>query len=332
MPIRLLTDVQRLPQSSHPGVVITPAPDFGHISNLRKALKYFALSRRFDYLLLDFSPCIYYLGLLKLLAPWHKCKVASLDLFITHPDLCDNLLKSMLRWERVLCLKGVDRIFLYSKNNAALSKAYHIDPGKLTYLPFKVNGYDCVKSAPTADMGYIFSGGYSRRDYPTLVKACEGLPYPVRIVVPPHAQAKIHGTVLQESALPPNVEVVHDDGSLESFVAHIAQARVVVIPTKKRDFASTGTSVYLMSMALGKCVIISSGPTTDEILSEDLAVVVPPEDPGALREAIQRVYADDAYRNRLAQAGRKYALGLGDEKTFFNSVLNAIASEGIQNR
>ena len=114
-PVRLLTDVKRLAESSHPGVVVTEAPDFGGISNFRKALKYFALMRRYDYVLLDFSTVIYYLGLFKLLAPWRRCKVASLDAFITHPDLCTSLPKKLLRWERVLCLKGVDRIFLYSR-------------------------------------------------------------------------------------------------------------------------------------------------------------------------------------------------------------------------
>ena len=328
MPVRLLANVKRLPQSIYPGAAVTEAPDFGGMSNFRRALKYFALMRQFDYLLLDFSTVIYYLGLFKLLAPWQRCKVASLDLFITHPDLCDSAAKKLLRWERVLCLKGVDRIFLYSKNNAALCRAYHISPSKLTYVPFKVNSYEHVAATATGDAGYVFSGGVSRRDYPTLVKACEGLPYPVRIVVPSPDQAKVHATVLDESALPPNVKVVHDDGSLESFLGHIAQSRLVVIPTKKRDFASTGTSVYLMSMALGKCVIISAGPTADEILTDGMAVIVPPEDPRALREAIQKVYEDDEYRCRIAQAGRKYALGLGDEKTFFQSLLKAVVEDG----
>ena len=128
--MRLLTDVKRLPESSYPGVAITAAPDFSGLSNFRVALTYFALMRRFDYLLLDFSTVIYYLGLFKLLAPWRRCKVASLDLFITHPDMCRSLPTKLLRWERVLCLKGVDRIFLYSRNNDALSRAYRIPPAK----------------------------------------------------------------------------------------------------------------------------------------------------------------------------------------------------------
>ena len=325
MPIRLLTDVKRLAHSSHSGVIVTTAPDFGNVSNFRKALKYFAIGRQFDYILLDFSTVIYYLGLLKLLAPWRRCKVGSLDAFITHPDLCDTLPKKLVRWARMLCLKGVDRIFLYSKNNAALSAAYRIAPEKLVYVPFKVNAYDLVASSPTGDVGYIFSGGMSRRDYPTLIKASEDLPYPVKIVVPAPDQARVHSTFLDESTLPANVKIVHDDGSLKSFIGHIAQARMVVIPTKKRDFASTGTSVYLMSMALGKCVIISAGPTSDQILGDGQAVIVPPEDPLALRQAIQRVYEDDSYRNQIAQTGRGYALSLGNEETFFQTLLTDIA-------
>ncbi len=330
MSIRLLTDVKRLAESNHPDVAVTAAPDFSGLSNYRIALKYFALMRQFDYLLLDFSTVIYYLGFFKLLAPWRRCKVASLDQFITHPDLCRSLPKKILRWERVLCLKGVDRIFLYSKNNAEFCRAYRIAPRKLTYVPFKVNGRETVLATPTGDAGYIFSGGMSRRDYPTLIKACEGLKYPVRIVVPPPAEAQVHSTFLDESMLPPNVKVVHDDGKLETFLGHIAHSRLVVIPTKKLDFASTGTSVYTMSMALGKCVIISAGPTADDILTDETAVIVPPEDPRALREAIQEVYEDNERRCRIAQAGRKYALGIGDEKRFFQSLLNEVAAEGTR--
>jgi glycosyltransferase involved in cell wall biosynthesis len=80
-------------------------------------------------------------------------------------------------------------------------------------------------------------------------------------------------------------------------------------------------------MALGKCVLITSGPTTDLILNNELAVIVPPEDPPALRDAIKKVFSDDGYRTRIAKAGQKYALSLGGESEFFSSLRNEITAE-----
>jgi hypothetical protein len=80
-------------------------------------------------------------------------------------------------------------------------------------------------------------------------------------------------------------------------------------------------------MALKKCVIISSGPTTDGILTEDIAVMVPPEDPKALRYAIEKVFNDETYRKRIAENGYNYAVSLGDEKRLHDSIIKEIVAD-----
>jgi glycosyltransferase involved in cell wall biosynthesis len=61
-----------------------------------------------------------------------------------------------------------------------------------------------------------------------------------------------------------------------------------------------------MAMAMRKCVIITEGLATKGMLS-DQAIIVAPKDPGAMADAIARVWNDDALRHQTAKAGRIYA-------------------------
>jgi glycosyltransferase involved in cell wall biosynthesis len=322
--IRILTDIERLPRQDCPDSVITQIRFSKGIRSLSGIFRIFLLSGFYDYVVLDFSSYGLLLGLLKFLIPINRCKLVFLDLFVPHPNCIVTTYDKFRMYVVKLCLKGVDIIFLYSKSNALLLSTYQIEESKLRYLPFKINSYDFVISRKPADLGYIFSGGRSRRDFATLIEACRGMPFPVRIVTPREEIVELTCSV------PQNVQFIHDDGSIESFVSWIANARLVVIPTKRTDFASTGTSVYLISMALGKCVVISSGPTTDGILTPDLAVIIPPEDANALRRAIEKTYNDDTYRNSIAQAGREYALSLGDESSFYSSLVGELVMDATR--
>lgn len=290
---------------------------------LLRAIKGFFLSFRCDYLLINFSKDVFLLGFLKQFFPNNHCRYVSLDIFLPYPG--SSIWERFKRAIRINCLKGIDLILLYSKSNDRLSRHYQINPGKLKYVPFKINSYDYVIQKETSDKGYIFSGGQSRRDFDTLIEAAGHFPYPVKIVTP-HQRHNVHGTTIDKSNVPPNVEIIHDDGTIESFVSYIAVSRLVVIPLKANDFASTGTSVYLMAMAMKKCVVISSGPTTQDILTPDLAIIIPPEDPTSMAIAIKKAFMDHEYRYRIAENGCRYALSLGDERKFFNSIIKALCS------
>jgi glycosyltransferase involved in cell wall biosynthesis len=69
-------------------------------------------------------------------------------------------------------------------------------------------------------------------------------------------------------------------------------------------------------------VVISNGPGVSDLLT-DQAVLVPPEDSGALREAIAQVWGDEELRARLVESGRKYALSLGGEPELRARVLES---------
>jgi glycosyltransferase involved in cell wall biosynthesis len=330
--LRIISDLPRLCGIWNEGdgqvkINLVKYPVRGNL--LLKTIKVFFLSYRCHYLLINFSKDIFLLGFLKRLFPNNPCRFVSLDIFLPYPG--HSLMAKIQKYMRVNCLKGIDLIMLYSKANERLSRLYRINPSKLKYIPFKINSYDYVTQREISDKGYIFSGGQSRRDFDTLIEAARHFPYPVKIVTP-HQRHNVHGTTIDKSNVPPNVEIIHDDGTIESFVSYIADSRLVVIPLMANDFASTGTSVYLMAMAMKKCVVISSGPTTQGILTPYLAIIVPPEDPDAVVKAIVKAFNDLAYRKRMEQNGYKYALSLGDETTFFHSIVKTIRADYILNR
>ena len=81
-----------------------------------------------------------------------------------------------------------------------------------------------------------------------------------------------------------------------------SDAELFVFPSRQEGF---GLPV-LEAMAQGTAVITSSGTSTEEVVG-DGGVVVDPSDVVALREAIDRLLADDDERLRLGQAGQKRA-------------------------
>ena len=111
---------------------------------------------------------------------------------------------------------------------------------------------------------------------------------------------------------------------VKGFLEHIAGATLVVLPVLKGNISATGISVYLSAMALGKCVIISSGPAVDDVVPTEAAITVPPEDVAALTSAIKTTLDDHDLREKTAAAGQAYALSLGGEENLYLNVLNQL--------
>jgi hypothetical protein len=147
-------------------------------------------------------------------------------------------------------------------------------------------------AGPGGDGGYVFAGGDSLRDYDTLVAAIDGLDMPVRIC-----------TNNPLPKLPPNVST--GTVTLEVYNDLLAHARIVVVPMRAGVRRGAGLLTYLNAMALGKPVVVADTPAAREYVEhERTGILVPPEDPGALRAAIE--WAFDPANAAEAQAiGRR---------------------------
>lgn len=98
---------------------------------------------------------------------------------------------------------------------------------------------------PSEDGDYVFAGGRQGRDWATMLRAVDGLPYKVRIYT---------CNKLPED-LPRNVSV-HWVSRREFYEAG-ARSACVVVPLLAERFRITGTTTFISSMACGKPVIVT---------------------------------------------------------------------------
>jgi glycosyltransferase involved in cell wall biosynthesis len=268
---------------------------------------------------------LFLLCALRLLLPWSRARLIAVDVILTRPG--KGIWERLKTWVKGLLLRKVDLFLLHQKETRCLEEAYGIPPDRCRYIPFKVNSRAAIAATKPSEGVYVFTGGKSRRDYETFMRALEGLPYPALVLTPTAEANAYHDTVLDTTKLPANVRVVHDDGSARSFIDAMAGARLVVLPIRPDTLSPSGVGVYIMAMALRKCVIITDSPSTHGVLEhEENAVLVPPEDPLALREAIRKVWEDDAYRRGIAERAFAYAQALGGEEELVNTIAERSAA------
>ncbi len=81
----------------------------------------------------------------------------------------------------------------------------------------------------------------------------------------------------------------------------LGEATVVACPSRREGFGV----VCAEAMARGRAVVASAvGGLLDLVEHERTGLLVPPEDPAALRTALERLLADEALRNELGTAAR----------------------------
>jgi glycosyltransferase involved in cell wall biosynthesis len=254
--------------------------------------------------------------------PWKRKPIVAVDLVLRRPKTFQARMAALVK--RAL-LARVDHFINYFRDLDGYSSWYGITPERSSFVPFKPNlryRYEPRLDLPEGD--YVLCFGRSLRDYDTFFDAMEGLPFHGAIPTPDFPSLRVHDSRFTRplDRLPANVRILDDDGSQQTMIRAIEGAKVVAVPVLRSTFAASGISVYLNAMLLGRSVVISNGPGVSDVLT-DQAIMVPPEDPTALREAIARVWEDDALRTRLVESGRKYALSLGGEPELRARVLES---------
>lgn len=240
-----------------------------------------------------------------------------------------NLRVPRSRWGRLVAhfrrglLRAVDVFICMHKDVSGYTKHYGILPESCEYIPFKPNNWDLVDSVGVKDGDYVVALGASHRDYRTLLEAVRDVQMPVKIILP-RERIKAHNADIGESPFPLNVQHLETHDGRVGWNQYLAESRMVVIPILADAIQPAGISVYLEAMALGKPVVITRGASTEGILDERLAVLVPPANPRALREAIVKVWNDEPLRRHLGAAGKEYARSLGDHKRLVADIRDVI--------
>jgi glycosyltransferase involved in cell wall biosynthesis len=322
MTLRLLTNLPELSQADNANdFSITPLKSPSRIGEWLALLKGM---KQHDMALINCAaPELIKVSFVRWLLFGRCAQIVSLDTVLPIPKT--NTLKQRLKLAVVRWLFKQPTLFIeYFRRTEGYTQHYGIPAEKFSYVPFKVNGLEMIQQIKSTDQGYIFCGGNTRRDFNTLIEASKHIDYPVRIVTMGDGEITKYGSALSTNNLPSNVEIVRHDGDRKSFLEHIAGATLVVLPVLKGNISATGISVYLSSMALGKCVIISSGPAVDDVVPTDAAITVPPEDIATLKSAITTTLSDPNLREQTAAAGKTYALSLGGEENLYLNVLHQL--------
>lgn len=142
---------------------------------------------------------------------------------------------------------------------------------------------------------FVLAMGSANRDWPTLLKAVQGLGYRTVIVAP--------ARTLEGLALPPQVEVL-SGLSREACRALCQRATLNVVPIANLQTAS-GQVALIEAMMFGRAVVATRCPGTEDIVRDgENGLLVPAGDAPALAERLQALWLDAAWRARLGAAAR----------------------------
>lgn len=199
----------------------------------------------------------------------------------------------------------IDRYLVYATaQQRFLQTRWQLPAERVIQLPFMVDTEffhpDQVRPDPLA-RPQIFALGLEARDYPTLIRAVTGLN--VDLVIAAHSLWSKRNDSSERIPLPPNVH--RGKFNFHELRRAYSTSSFVVLPLYPVDFQAGITSI-LEAMAMGKAVICSRTPgQTDTIVDGESGLYVPPEDPGALRAAIQYLLDHPEIAEQMGRAGRK---------------------------
>ncbi len=320
MSIKVFTDVKFL--SKHESDVLEITYSSIAIKDVIFGIRRFYF---YDVTILNALGSVTFLILLLKMIGIYRSRVIILDPIFVKPE---GLKQQLIAYIKGFLINSADALLIYAKNNEGVRKHFRVKNEIMHYVPFKVNGLDLIveKFSNKENKGYVFSGGRSRRDYALLITVAAELPaIQFKIVCPANEKLAEENCSIYQGALPANVEIINDNGTLDEFLDVMSQSDMVVLPTTTDNIAPAGISVYLNAMAVKKPVIISKGPAVDGVISADQAIMVEAGKKAELKSAIEDLFHDAGRKHSLAMNGYNYAMSLGDESELFKSVEKFIA-------
>jgi glycosyltransferase involved in cell wall biosynthesis len=206
-----------------------------------------------------------------------------------------HLLRQSLRSAaRIICLGDAQR--------DELTETAGLDPQRVLSMVIPVDDRFFSPSPEPGDGRTVLTVGKDlARDYATFVHAIAPLDVDATLVV--------HPRNVQGVELPPNA-VLRAGVSFTGLRDLYARSACVVLPQRGDDFAygseGGGLTALLEAMSMGRPVVASERAILRDYVEDGVdAILVPPEDPAALREAIERVLGDRDLAQSLGAAARR---------------------------
>jgi glycosyltransferase involved in cell wall biosynthesis len=200
---------------------------------------------------------------------------------------------------------------LVQTNKAAVqfSEALMVPPTKFLFVPYHATILpDHKQSASTQD--YIFAGGDSNRDYPSLIGAVRGLR--VQLII-----AALYRHHFAGIEIPPNVQIVTVPP--KEFARLMAESLFVVVPMRSGLEHSGGQQTYLNAMTMGKAVVVADDSGADDYIESGVTgFVVPAGDVAAMRRAITELSEDPEQTRDMGSRSRMAAAQFTPDRFFQN--------------
>lgn len=195
-------------------------------------------------------------------------------------------------------MRFVDRVVVFTHREAEyLPGTLKMNPERVVFCPLGAYDIQQVKSSSERSPNeYIYSGGRSYRDYPTLVQAMDGIECSLMI------NASLKDTV----GLPAR-QNVHRLGMvpLDEYWNLIKGSLFTVIPLKDVPFAA-GLIAILNAMAAGKAIIVTRLPGSEDYIEDgQTGLLVSPGNVSELHEAIAFLLNNPEERARLGRNARR---------------------------
>jgi glycosyltransferase involved in cell wall biosynthesis len=162
---------------------------------------------------------------------------------------------------------------------------------------------------------YVFTGGYSNRDYDTFFAAIGELD--ARAVAVASKLSKLRD-------VPENVELQLDIPWNE-FEALLAGCELLVLPLHKSGEAC-GQNVLFRGIRYGKPVVATRHDALVDYLGSDYPGFVPANDVWAMRDRIAHALSDDAFRNILADRVKTLARRFRDSEQVEAEILRIVSA------
>ena len=201
-----------------------------------------------------------------------------------------------------ICCNTRIEIERYSQQSGVSRDRFH-------FVPLAFQARDCRKPS---DEGFVFAGGFQGRDWRTLVKAVQGLPYQIRIF-----------TKDVIDSIPSNVTV--RTVSREEYFCQMAASSCVVVPVKPELGRITGTTTWTAAMSMGKPVIVTEPLGAPDYMEFGVSgFYVDYGGAAELGRIIDLVMKDPGLRRRVGEAARERAWREFSPEAFRSHVLSLL--------
>lgn len=216
-------------------------------------------------------------------------------------------------------MRGVDKLLTWSP---ATVDRYHTVYGfpKEKMQPLRFHHTLAGYQVESTEGDYVFSGGNSLRDYPTLLRAVANTGIPLVIAT----QLRI------EANIPSNVKIITCSPS--EFRSLMAGARFVVLPLDMRQLATTGQQSYLNAMALGKLVIVTDTVDAPFYIEDgSTGLLTPSGDADALRKAMLWAWEHPVETRQIGLRAKAFAAPM-DTEWWCNQLLDTAYRTHMERR